>query len=31
LLGDLFFTAAIFGLNYLLNRALVPAEGTAHA
>jgi hypothetical protein len=31
MLGDVFFTAAIFGLNYLLTRALMPAEGTAHA
>jgi hypothetical protein len=31
LAGDLFFTAAIFGLNYMLNRALVGAENAAHA
>jgi len=31
ILGDVVFTAAIFGLNYLLTRALEPAEGTAHA
>ena len=31
LAGDLFFTGAIFGLNYLLTRALVQADGSAHA
>jgi len=31
MLGDVVFTAAIFGLHYLLTRALEPTGGTAHA